>query len=317
MSRTIKREQPRRRPVQTRRRKPLAPKPSRIDRWIASLPISQTALRRLASWLMVMVFGAVAIAVATFFGVPQAAAVAMAEEIGKAGFRVEGIEVTGTKRMSAMTVYAVALDQQSRAMPLVDVASVRDKLLKYGWIADAQVSRRLPDKLVINIVEREPAAIWQDHGQLTLIDKDGVLLDRVSAEAMPDLPLVIGDGANLQAPAYRQLLDAAPALKPLVKAATWVGNRRWNLLFETGETLVLPEDEPERALVKFAELDGSRSLLGKGWMRFDMRDPTRLVVRKPGIETQHVITDTGINANTTDAAGKTATLTKRSGDKET
>jgi cell division protein FtsQ len=117
---------------------------------------------------------------------------------------------------------------------------------------------------------------------------------------------MIGEGANLQSPNYRALLDTAPALKPLVRAATWVGNRRWNLLFQTGETLALPEEEPERALVKFAELDGSRSLLGKGWVRFDMRDPARMVARKPGTEAQHAITDTNVSASTdTDTGTRT------------
>ncbi len=292
MTKTIKRGPPPRRPIQQAKRKPRAQKRSMIDRAITALPISEITLRRIATWTILGTAGMVTLVVASFMGVPQAAGVAVAEEIGKAGFRVEGIEITGARRMNAMTVYAVVLEQKSRAMPLVDLEGVRQKLLQYGWIADAQVSRRLPNKLVVNIVERQPAAIWQDKGQLTLIDARGVLLEPVSAEAMPDLPLVIGNGANEQAPAYRALLDAAPALRPLVKAATWVGNRRWNLMFETGETLVLPEEEPTKALVKFAELDGTRSLLGKGWLRFDMRDPSRLVVRRPGAQGQRSITDT-------------------------
>lgn len=310
MSRTLKRQPAPRRTVKPQGRTPKAqPKPSTIDRMLHALPVSEATLHRIVTWLfMIVIFGG-AIGIATFFGVPQSAAVAAAEQIGKAGFRVDGIEVTGTRRMSAMTVYTAALDQQSRAMPLVDVSGVRQRLLGYPWVADAQVSRRLPDKLVINIVERVPAAVWQDHQQLTLIDKDGHLLEPVTPDQMPDLPLMIGDGANLETADYRALLDAAPALKPLVRAATWVGNRRWNLLFQTGETLALPEDEPAKALVKFAELDGARSLLGKGWVRFDMRDPTRLVARKPGIEAQHAITgtnpagDANIDANINAAAG--------------
>lgn len=306
MNRPIKREPPRRRPVQPKRRQAKKKQPSSIDRLIAMLPVSEATLHRLATWAFLLTIGAAGLGVAVFFGVPQAIGVAAAEEVGRAGFRVEGIEVTGTRHMSAMTVYALALDQQSRAMPLVDVVGVRKRLLDYPWVADAQVSRRLPDKLVINIVERTPAAIWQNHGQLRLIDGDGHVLAEISPEAMPDLPLMIGEGANLQSPNYRALLETAPALKPLVRAATWVGNRRWNLLFQTGETLALPEEEPERALVKFAELDGSRSLLGKGWVRFDMRDPARMVARKPGTEAQHAITDTNVSASTdTDTGTRT------------
>ena len=289
MKRGIKRETPARRPVQPHRAGRKVHKTSNIDRMLARLPFSEAALRRATTYSIMGVIGAAFIGLATVFGVPQAAAFAMAEQIGRAGFRVESIEITGARRMNAMTVYAVVLEQQSRAMPLVDLGAVRQKLLKYGWIADAQVSRRLPNRLVINIIERAPAAIWQNQGQLTLIDANGVLLEPVSADAMPDLPLVIGQGANVQAPAYRALLDAAPALRPHVKAATWVGNRRWNLMFHTGETLVLPEESAARALVKFAEIDGAQPLLGKGWLRFDMRDPKRLVVRKPGAASERTM----------------------------
>jgi cell division protein FtsQ len=207
---------------------------------------------------------------------------ALAEQVGKAGLRVEQIEVRGAKRMDVTTVYAVALDQKSRAMPLVDLNLVRDRLLQYGWVQDAHVSRRLPDTLLIRIVERTPAAVWQNQGSLSLIDRDGVYLEPVSTDAMPDLPLVIGPGADRQEPAYQTLMVAAPALKPKVRAATWVGNRRWDLLFDTGETLSLPEgdDEAAKALKLFAEKDGTSKLLGSGYVKFDLRDPTRMVVRK-------------------------------------
>ena len=132
--------------------------------------------------------------------------------------------------------------------------------------------------------KRTPAAIWQDNGQLTLIDASGALLDPVNPDAMPDLPLVIGPGADRQEAGYQRLLAAAPALKPRVTAATWVGNRRWDLTFDSGETLKLPEDGAADALVTFAEKDGAHPLLGRGWLSFDMRDPSRLVRAQAGRE---------------------------------
>ncbi len=291
MSRTIKRGSPPRRQIQTKRRQ--QPKASIVDRAIEVLPISHDTVRRIPTWSTVGAVGGVAIATATWFGVPGAIGVAIAEGVGRAGLRVEQVEVTGLSRMDRMTVYAVALDQKSRAMPLVNLEDVRQKLLSYGWIADAHVSRRLPDTLLVHIVERKPTAVWQDRGKLSLIAENGVWLEPVKAEAMPDLPLVIGPGANEQEAAYQKLLDAAPALRPVVKAATWVGNRRWNLLFESGETLALPEGDSDaaKALVKFAQLDGVRPLLGKGWIRFDMRDPSKLVARKPGQVVNRAIAD--------------------------
>ena len=255
-----------------------------LDRMVAAMPVSEATLHRIIAWSITGIAVASLLGVATLFGVPGAVGTALAEGVGQAGFRVQQIEVTGIKRADKMTVYNYALDEKSRAMPLVDLDAVRARLMTIGWVADARVSRRLPDTLVVDIVERKAAAVWQHQGQLMLIDAEGVLLEPVSAEAMPDLPLVIGDGAYAQQPAYQRLLAAAPALRPLVKAATWIGNRRWDLSFNTGERLALPEGEEAaaKALVKFAELDGADRLLGRGYLRFDLRDPTRLVVRMPG-----------------------------------
>jgi cell division protein FtsQ len=141
----------------------------------------------------------------------------------------------------------------------------------------------LPDTLVIDIVERTPAALWQDRGRLALVDADGVVLDRVPVDKMPDLPLLIGPGANGQAEELARLMAAVPTLKPQLASATWVGGRRWDLNFQTGETVALPEGEdPSRvALVKFAKLDKSSGLLGRGILRFDLRLAGKMIVRLP------------------------------------
>ena len=60
---------------------------------------------------------------------------------------------------------------------------------------------------------------------------------------MPDLPLVIGPAANLHAGELARLIQAAPNLKPAMAGASWVGGRRWDLRFQSGEVLALPEGE--------------------------------------------------------------------------
>ncbi|MEH3048625.1 cell division protein FtsQ/DivIB [Sphingomonas adhaesiva] len=310
MTRTIRRGAPPQRRTNSTGRRRVA-KPSIGDRLLARMPVSEEGLRKAVTWTLLAGGAALALFVADLMGVPQAIGNGVAEAGARAGLRVEQVDITGLKRMDRETVYAVALeDQPSRAMLRVDLARVRERLLAYGWIADAYVARRLPDRLLIHITEREPAAVWQDNGQLTLIDASGRLLAPVDPSAMPDLPLVIGPGADQQEAGYQALLAAAPALRPRIRAASWIGNRRWDLTFDTGETLALPQDGAAQALVKFAQLDGARSLLGKGWVRFDMRDPTKLVVRKPGSEANQSLADDGKSDDapaTGNDQGKTST----------
>jgi cell division protein FtsQ len=247
------------------------------------LPVEQRRANRLAAIAFGLFLALIAAVVLVALDVPGRAMIAGGEAIGRAGFTVKRVDVVGIRNMDSAPVYEIALDQQSMAMPLVDAEGIRQRLLRFGWVKDARVSRRLPDTLVIDIVERQPAALWQDRDQLALIDGDGVVIDRVPVTQMPDLPLLIGPGANLQERSLNSLLAVAPTLKPQLVSATWVGRRRWDLKLQTGETIALPEGQEDAkvALAKFAELDKSTGLVGRGLIRFDLRIPGKMVVRLP------------------------------------
>ncbi len=248
---------------------------------LESLGVPPGAVRRVSWWIFGAVVVAVAVAAAVAFQVPQTAGAAIGQGIGEAGFAVRRVEIRGLQRMERLPVYSVALDQESMAMPLVDLEETRARLIRFGWIKEARVSRRLPDTLVVDIVERQPAAIWQHNRQLSLIDSAGVVLEPVRLDQMPDLPLVIGPAANRHVPKLDRLLEHASHVRPLVAGATWIGGRRWDLRFQTGEVLSLPEGEEaaRRAIVNFARMDQQTQLLGRGFVRFDMRIPGRFVVR--------------------------------------
>ena len=247
------------------------------------LPVKEAQANKLAGWAFALFALAVTGAALVALDVPAKVGIAAGEAVGDAGFRVRSVDVQGIKRMDPRPVYEIALDQKTTAMPLLDVAAIRERLLEYGWVKDARVSRRFPDTLVIDIVERKPAALWQDEDRLTLIDAEGVVLDRVPVSQMPDLPLLIGKGANVQATALDRLLSRTPALKAQLVSATWVGERRWDLAFQSGETIALPEGEQasSSALTRFAKMDKSAGLLGRGILRFDLRIPGKMTVRLP------------------------------------
>jgi cell division protein FtsQ len=265
--------------VRTRKAKPTG--------MLGALGASGGAGRRIGFWVFLGMAAVLAFALLFAFRVPHLAGTALAESIGNAGFTMRRVEIKGAARVSRLDIYNIAFDQPSMAMPLLDLESTRARLMRFGWVKEARVHRRLPDTLVIDIVERRPAAIWQNGGRLTLIDGEGVELERVRVEATPELPLVIGPEANRHLAALDRLLANAPHLRPQVQGASWVGGRRWDVRFQTGEVLALPEgdDAARRAVLVFARMDQQRTMLGHGYARFDMRIPGRLIVdisRNPG-----------------------------------
>jgi cell division protein FtsQ len=261
-----------------------APSRGSVSKRIASkLPVEQAQANRLAAWAFGLFVLAIAGVALVALDVPAKLGQAAGEAVGNAGFRVKSVDVQGLKQMDPRPVYDIALDQKTTAMPLVDVSAIRERLLDYGWVKDARVSRRFPDTLVIDIVERKPAALWQNEQGLSLIDEQGVVLDRVPVSRMPDHPLLVGKGANAQAIQLDRLLSEVPALKAQLVSAKWIGQRRWDLSFQSGETILLPEGEKVAgaALVKFAKMDKSSGLLGRGIVRFDLRIPGKMTVRLP------------------------------------
>lgn len=254
-----------------------------FDKILRAMPITEAQVQKGLTWGLVAVFLLGAYSVAHYSGINERIKAEIAAAVGNAGFEVKRVEVSGVNRIDELKVYEITLAQKDRSMMLVDIDEVREDLMRNGWIKDARISRRLPDTLVVDIVEREPVAVWQHKGTLSLIDKTGYPLEEIAREEIPDLPVIVGKKANLKFTQLDQLLDVAPALRPMVTGATWIGNRRWDLEFDSGETLALPEGEEtaSAALLNFARMDGVNRLLGRGVVHFDLRDAERAYLRMP------------------------------------
>lgn len=265
------------RAAQSARRRPPA-----TTRDLPRIPLPAGLLRTIRNWTFGLIVIAAVVGGLMVMGVPQMIGMATAHGLGRMGFVVRNIQLTGLKQVDRDTVYRIVSAEHGQDMPLVDLAQVRRQLLQLGWIEDARVSRRLPDTLAIDLVERVPAAVLQRNQQLSLIDAQGHILAPIDARTMPvQLPLVIGDGVEAHVGALQILITSQAPLKQLIEGATWVGQRRWDIRFQSGETLSLPEGETAatHALATFAKKDQEARLLGQGYVRIDMRDPRQMVVR--------------------------------------
>jgi len=273
---------------------------SALDAVMTRVPLSEDQLHK----VFLFIFLACAVALVWFFarlaGLPELVERQVASVASNTGFEVRRVDVRGVKNMNELKVYERVLAEQDRAMPLVDLDALREKLLELPWIEDARVSRQLPDTLVIDIVERKPHAVLRKADRFVLVDNKGHELEPVSAQRAHGMLVVSGPGSKQQVASLSQLLNAAPALKPQVREAEWIGNRRWNLTFKTDQVLALPEGEKlaASALVAFARLDGTNRLLGGKVVAFDMRAGDRIYLRIPGRARQEAALDAGATRKT-------------------
>ncbi len=255
-----------------------------LGRVLAMLPFTEEQLQKAFT---VLILGGALVGLGWLAQISGATAVAadrFAHVASNAGFKLRSVNVQGTQRMNEMLVHERAFGQRDLAMTRVDTEGLRAELLELPWVEDARVSRQLPDVLKVDIVERQPHAVLRRADRLMLIDPTGVELEAISESDARDYLLIEGPAAQAQVETLEVLLDAAPALKGKVKGAEWVGNRRWNLTFDTGQRLALPqgEDRSAAALISFAQADGVHRLIGGEVASFDMRNPPRMYMHVPG-----------------------------------
>ncbi len=248
-----------------------------------AVPVAPRTLWRLLIGGFALLGTAAAIVWAVAAKLPQQATLAVATASSGAGFTVRQVDISGAVNQPKLSIYREVLEGGSDSMLLVDLPAMRARLATLPWVRDASIQRRWPDRLEVHIVERKPAALWQYRGRIRLIDADGVTLPAVDLAPFARLPLIVGPAADGQAAQLLKLVATQPALARDMEAALWIGQRRWDLRMKSGETISLPEGPAaQAALMRFAEIDRETPLLGRGFVRFDLRIPDKMVVRVSG-----------------------------------
>ncbi|MBV9752199.1 MAG: FtsQ-type POTRA domain-containing protein [Hyphomicrobiales bacterium] len=195
------------------------------------------------------------------------------------GLGITTVEVSGAARLSAAEVVAAAGIDGRGSLLFADVEGLRERLKANPMIAEASVRKLYPHALVISVTERQPFALWQKDGEVSLVAIDGTPIDALRDQRYVDLPLVVGEGANERVKDFAALLDTQPSLKPLVRAGNWVGQRHWELQLKSGLMVKLPEAEPAAAWARFAGLMRDYKLSEKALILVDLRLPDRVIFR--------------------------------------
>jgi len=98
-------------------------------------------------------------------------------------FQIENVEISGNRQTDAQTLQSEISGQiekkflsfSSKSIFLLNLGAVKDDLLnKFPQVAQANIKRQLPNKLVVEINERLPVGVWCNNPNCFLIDKNGI-----------------------------------------------------------------------------------------------------------------------------------------------
>ncbi len=199
--------------------------------------------------------------------------------LGSAGFKVKNIFVEGRNHVDADLIKALVNMEKDDPIFAFDPSTVQAMLQTVPWVRAARVERRLPDTIYISLEERKPFALWSRDGKLGLIAEDGTLLSEANLAEYQNFLILTGTNAPQKASDLITLLSAQPDIKQRLESASWVGDRRWDLLLKCGTIVRLPEEDTALALSRLVDAHKKDGLMDTALQTIDLREQSRIVVR--------------------------------------
>ena len=193
------------------------------------------------------------------------------------GFVVERVDVMGEGRLRESDVVKALGVAQGDYLFGLDLVAAQNRVENLSWVDRAIVRRLWPNRIVVQIIERKPYALWQKNEIIHLVDNEGSIIGLASMIEFPDLPLIVGDNAPENYLEFRTTINNYPELSERVYAMVHHNSDRWDLVLEGGEmTVMLPTRDPSNAIRKLMNLDAKTRVLDRQISTIDLRLEDRI-----------------------------------------
>ena len=174
---------------------------------------------------------------------------------------------------------AVPLDFPLTSFDL-NLTEMRQTIAALDGVRSATVRVRPGGVLQVDVTPRDPVAIWRSATGLSLVDESGALVAEIFARNdFPELPLIAGEGAQKHVPEALALMRAAEPLGARLRGVVRMGERRWDVVLDRDQRILLPEVGAQAALEQVIALEDVQEVLTRDVARVDMRLSARPTIR--------------------------------------
>lgn len=189
-------------------------------------------------------------------------------------FMLSGIEINGLEPSIAEKVKAAADVEFPVSIFHIDKDLIAERLATIKQVAHFDIEPDGGGNLIINAHPATPVAIWKKPASYQLITEAGRSIDTVFHPGEePDLPLVSGDGADRAAGEIPYLANTSSIISDKIIGFIRVGERRWDVMLDTGLLIMLPSSDPIGALTRVMQWEEEHSITSRRLSRIDMRVP--------------------------------------------
>ncbi|MBU2944487.1 cell division protein FtsQ/DivIB [Shimia thalassica] len=162
----------------------------------------------------------------------------------------------------------------------LDLDHIRERVAELPAVASATVRIRPGGIMQVTVTERDPAVLWRTREGLMLVDREGFVISVGRTRKLhAELPLIAGDGAENHVEEALSIYAAAGPLLPRVRGLVRMGERRWDLVLDRDQRILLPETGAVQALERVIALNQAQEMLARDLMVVDMRLDNRPTIR--------------------------------------
>lgn len=196
------------------------------------------------------------------------------------GFTLENVLVEGQNNVQTVEILSALNADKGTPIFALNLKQIKNNLQHNVWVKNVSiVERRLPNTLYIRLVERIPIALWQINGQIFIIDEEGFKIT-TEISKFHNLLHIVGSDANIYTSQLIEDLEKHPKLARKIISAVRYGGRRWDLNFEQGITVKMPDINFEHALDYLARMDEKNILFDQNYKTIDLRDSSKSYIEK-------------------------------------
>lgn len=184
----------------------------------------------------------------------------------------------------------------------LDLPSLQEKVVELDAVKGAALHIR-QGVLQVDVDERQPAVLWRHAGGLDLLDDTGVMVGPAERgrAGFPHLLVVAGDAAEDAIPEALDLKAAAGPLQPRMRGLERIGGRRWDVVLDRGQRVMLPETGAREALERAIAMHQAVDMLTRDIQVVDFRLPSRPTVRMTDHAVGELLRIRAIEAETREA----------------
>ena len=212
--------------------------------------------------------------------------------ISRSYFEIKEISVRGLKELTEKDVLELADIKPAQNLLAINTDAVIRRVTANQWVKSVYIGRELPDKLVLEVQERNPLVLVKQASDFYLMDGEGFVFKKLGKSDEVDLPIFTGINGKdkIKTPLFLSTLNLLKTISGSSKY-NYLGTISeihiddvfgLSLIFDTGLYLKLGMGDFERKLgqITLIMADLEKRGMKNGYLCIDLSDESKVTVQR-------------------------------------